>query len=76
MKVTVEFDTETKKLIVQEGGTEMPDVDGVSFYKDCYCNPDDPDKFTMSISQRGKKVDGVTKSIHTMAKLFGYNDEN
>ncbi len=76
MKVTIEFDTETKKLSVTENGVTMPDVDGVSFYKDYYYENEDPNKFTMNISQCGKKSDGVTKRISTMAKLLGYQDEN
>ena len=75
MKVTVEYDTEAKSLIVKEDGAEMADVDGVSFYKD-YCRDDESMRFCMSVTQRGKKEAGVTKTIYSVAKLFGYVDEN
>jgi hypothetical protein len=76
MKVTVEFDTEAKSLTVKEDGAEMPNVDGVSFYKDCYCSDDQPEKFSMSVTQRGKRENGVTKTIYSVAKILGYTDEN
>jgi hypothetical protein len=75
MKVTVEFDTETKDLVVKEGSSVMENVDGVSFYK-CYCCETDKDEFSMSITQCEEKVEGVTKRIYSMAKVFGLKDEN
>lgn len=74
MKVTIEFDTETKQLTVTEGGSLMTDVDSVSFYKDYYY--EDSTKFSMQISQCIPKSGGMTKRISTVAKLFGYQDEN
>jgi hypothetical protein len=79
MKVTIEFDTETKQLSVTENGAVMPDVDSVSFYKNSYYDYDSEqpkETFSMQISQCGAKSGGVTKRISTMAKLLGYQDEN
>jgi hypothetical protein len=80
MKVTVEYDTVTKKLTVFQDGMSMANVDCVSFYKDCYsCYDNNSDKWTMNISQTEYNQDGTRKVTSTMASiaqvLFGKNED-
>ena len=77
MKITVEFDTETKKMSVSENGILMSNIDSVTFYKN-YCSEgyNQDSYYYMDIRQcetDGKN--GTRKVISTMAKvLFGENE--
>lgn len=46
MKVTVEFDTKTKKMVVRKGGVEVANVESVTFYS----YYDDPKKAHVDIN--------------------------
>jgi hypothetical protein len=73
MKVMIEYDTDTKELVVKEDGAVMPAVSSCSFYKR-YCDDNSENKFTMDICQEGKYEGGVTKRVYTIAKMLGYED--
>lgn len=73
MKIVIEYDTVEKSLKVTEDGMTMPAVDYVHFYP----SYDRKGEYSMEINQSARNEnEGVTKRISTMAKLFGYVDEN
>jgi hypothetical protein len=74
MKVMIDYDTVTKKLVVTEDGNVMPAVDSIHFY---VIYPEKDGQFAMEICQSARNEDaGMTKRVITMAKVFGLTDEN
>ena len=82
MKITIEYDTETKMVDVMLGDSKVENLESISIYKRYYYEDDDPNKYSISVSTSEDMGEEVKKYVnisaseklqHTMANLLKVN---
>jgi len=81
MKVTIDYDTITKELVVKKDGMVVDNVSALDFYRSYDYDDSEnyvrTNKFRMNLAQdTADNVNKTSERIMTCARVFGYKDEN